>query len=163
MTTAATVANYIISLLAHDRDLETVKLQKLLYFAQGWSFALRGKQLFSDDFEAWKHGPVIRSIYYQHAKAVRIPSDFKFDGNEYLDTDTGNLDESEKRLIRAVVKDYGSLNPFELVDLTHLPNSPWSEVHQEEGTPQTISKDRINSFFSKEKERVRRTGELIPL
>lgn len=90
MTTAASVSNYIISLLAPDRDLETIKLQKLLYFAQGWSFALQGKQLFSDEFEAWKYGPVIRSIYYQHGKAVRIPSDFKFGSEDYLGAGTGS-------------------------------------------------------------------------
>ena len=45
-------------------DLMTnLRLQKLLYFAQGWYLARYGKPLFSDEIEAWTYGPVVPEVY----------------------------------------------------------------------------------------------------
>lgn len=38
---------------------EPLKLQKLLYLAQGYSYAFYDEPLFADDMEAWVHGPVV--------------------------------------------------------------------------------------------------------
>lgn len=39
--------------------ISNLKLQKLLYYAQGCYLALRDKSLFCDNILAWKHGPVV--------------------------------------------------------------------------------------------------------
>lgn len=53
--------------LATDRESGNatthLKVQKLLYYAQGWSLAKFGKPLFDEDLQAWAHGPVCRSVY----------------------------------------------------------------------------------------------------
>lgn len=46
-----------------DDGISTMKLQKLLYLAQGWSLAITGRPLFDGGFEAWSSGPVNREIY----------------------------------------------------------------------------------------------------
>ncbi|HGH1673838.1 TPA: type II toxin-antitoxin system antitoxin SocA domain-containing protein [Bacillus cereus] len=37
-------------------------------FAQGWSHAFTGNDLFEDNFQAWQHGPVIPDLYHRYTK-----------------------------------------------------------------------------------------------
>ncbi|MDR1166886.1 MAG: DUF4065 domain-containing protein [Deltaproteobacteria bacterium] len=65
---AIAVANWFIEMNRTDpRDLTHLKIQKTLYFAQGWRLAHFGYPLFEDPIEAWKHGPVARSVYREHS------------------------------------------------------------------------------------------------
>lgn len=48
--------------------LSLAKLQKLMYFAQARHLAVRGVPLFPGRFEAWAHGPVLRSVYNRFEK-----------------------------------------------------------------------------------------------
>jgi uncharacterized phage-associated protein len=65
----ATVNQIADFLLVESRDrgdvLTNLKLQKLLYYSQAWHLALTGKPIFSEDFEAWVHGPVVPSQYHR--------------------------------------------------------------------------------------------------
>ena len=56
---ALTIAKWIINKI-HP---EPLKLQKLLYLAQGYSYAFYDRPLFKDDLEGWVHGPVVRNVY----------------------------------------------------------------------------------------------------
>ena len=38
-------------------------MQKLLYLAQGYSYAFYDRTLFLDELEGWVHGPVVRDVY----------------------------------------------------------------------------------------------------
>lgn len=66
--------------LATDRESGNVtthlKVQKLLYYAQGWCLARHDKTLFDEDIEAWVHGPVVRSVYdfYAGSKYEPLPA-----------------------------------------------------------------------------------------
>ena len=57
-------AKYLISLSYGDEcySLTPLKLQKILYYAQGWSYVWDGVPLFEEEFEAWQYGPVNRQI-----------------------------------------------------------------------------------------------------
>jgi len=44
-------------------DITDLKLQKLLYYAQGMSLGMRGTCMFADPIEAWQHGPVVPHVY----------------------------------------------------------------------------------------------------
>ena len=43
--------------------LTHLKIQKLLYYADGINLAITGKPLFEDKIYAWPHGPVIKNVY----------------------------------------------------------------------------------------------------
>ena len=43
--------------------LTNLKLQKLLYYQQGYHLAAFGTPLFSEDVEAWMYGPVVPTVY----------------------------------------------------------------------------------------------------
>lgn len=68
MPQAIDVAEYLVHLAAseagEDRDpICNLRLQKLLYYAQGWHLAAFGRVLFAGRVEAWTHGPVVKEVY----------------------------------------------------------------------------------------------------
>lgn len=70
---AMTIARFMLALTrdAGWEKMDQLKLNKLLYLAQGRALAQTGKPLFDDDIEATEHGPVIREVEeYFSRKAV---------------------------------------------------------------------------------------------
>ena len=58
------IANYFLELArADDEELSPLKIQKLVYYANGWHLAIKGKPLISEQVEAWPYGPVVPSLY----------------------------------------------------------------------------------------------------
>lgn len=59
------VSEYLIHLsyVESGDGITNLKLQKLLYYVQGFYIALEGRVLFDDEIEAWTHGPVVREMY----------------------------------------------------------------------------------------------------
>jgi len=43
--------------------LSPLRLQKLLYYAQGYALAVTGRPLFEEPVRAWRCGPVVESVY----------------------------------------------------------------------------------------------------
>ncbi|MFD2419431.1 Panacea domain-containing protein [Amycolatopsis pigmentata] len=64
---ASTVAKWFVAWAEADDEatLSNLKLQKLLYYAQGHYLALTGRPLFDDEIQAWSHGPVVPAVYRQ--------------------------------------------------------------------------------------------------
>ena len=54
----------------HKERITHLKLQKLVYYAQGATLAIHNKTLFSEDIHAWSHGPVCPELYnyFRHTK-----------------------------------------------------------------------------------------------
>ncbi len=119
------VADYFLSKINEEFGdcISNLKIQKLVYFAQGFVLAITGKTLFNEDILAWQHGPVVKSLYdkYKEFGATCLPKpehcEFSFLRCEEL---TEVLDE--------VYDTYGQFSAWKLRDLTHLPNSPWAKV-----------------------------------
>ena len=59
-------------LMQHLETTTTMKLQKLLYYCQGWHLAWEGVPLFEEPIEAWANGPVVPSIYKRHRKRFTL-------------------------------------------------------------------------------------------
>jgi len=66
--TAAQVADYLIHLSQrHGDPITNLKLQKLLYYAQGWHLAFFGRRLFHDQIQAWLRGPVVYGVWKKYS------------------------------------------------------------------------------------------------
>jgi uncharacterized phage-associated protein len=121
MASAEAIARYFLWLAAREpeEDLVThMRLQKLLYYAQGWSLAARGAPLFEAGLEAWQHGPVVREVYSRFAAHERraIP--------EEEGRDEPSLSDPQKRFVRWVWANYGKFSTSELWRMTHG-ELPW--------------------------------------
>lgn len=68
-TTCFDVANYFFSRLDEDAGdvLSNLKLQKLVYYAQGFALALLERPLFSEPLVAWQMGPVCPPLFRTYA------------------------------------------------------------------------------------------------
>lgn len=121
MSKALDVAKFLLELAEREDEpdrLSHLRLQKLLYYTQGWSLALRDKALFKDRIEAWAHGPVVKSLYPTFASYGNgtIPStDFKFEGE---------LDSEEQELVEAVWDAYKKFSATSLREMSHR-EQPW--------------------------------------
>jgi len=103
----------------HDGGgISNLKLQKLVYYAQGFHLALFARPLFQNDIEAWTHGPVTPDLYHQHKahKKQAIPLDRTFD--------TNSLTTDEKELMDEIYEVFGQFTAWKLRDMTHE-EAPW--------------------------------------
>lgn len=113
------VSAYIFNRLNRLGPVEAIKLQKLLYYCDAWSLADRGVPLFEDEIQAWKHGPVVASIYPLHRGEIDIVS-WPHGAPEDLAVD-------DRELVDEIVDTYGGLSGWRLRNLTHQ-EDPWKEA-----------------------------------
>lgn len=142
---AVDVANEIIR-VTHEtgKSISNMKLQKLLYLAQGIHLALKADTpLFNDSIEAWKYGPVIPSVYHKFKIYFSgdIPASHPFTGGAV------NLDGDQKKLIKRVVELYGGLSAISLSNFTHLQESPWFSVYNANSFSSEIPTASISAYF----------------
>jgi uncharacterized phage-associated protein len=126
----------------NDADVSNLKVQKLLYYAQGQHLADRGRALFADPIEAWAHGPVVANVYHELKQYGRNP----IDADAFLgdDFDWDNFKDVESILLRTW-DTYGSLAAWALRDRTHR-ESPWREAF-DESFNKTITIEQLETFF----------------
>lgn len=64
-TPSIDIAHYFAYRAQQERgeQLSALKIQKLVYYAQAWSLVFCQAPLFADGIEAWRHGPVVRSLW----------------------------------------------------------------------------------------------------
>lgn len=137
--TVHNLAAYIVQSLGRT---ETMKLQKLLYYCNGWSLGLLDRPLFDDRIEAWKHGPVIKSIYPFHRTQSSVAT---WEWGRPAD-----LTPVEKKVADAVLAAYGAKSGWALRNLTHG-ESPWLDAWEASGNGAImgyeIRQDEIHQFF----------------
>ena len=91
MLTCFDAADYFLSKIDEDAGdvITNLKLQKLVYYAQGFSLALCGRPLFAERIEAWQHGPVC-PLFSQSTKRA-APSASPRPGTSTLESSTTRL------------------------------------------------------------------------
>ncbi|MGB0879210.1 MAG: Panacea domain-containing protein [Polaribacter sp.] len=135
------IANKIIAStdVEHGELISNLKLQKLLYYMQGYFIAVFGKQLFENEIEAWQYGPVIRDVY----------NHFKSNGSSSINIESGaiiaELNDEEDALFNEVLNEYGQYSAIKLMNMTHE-ELPWVKTFSE--NPQgVISNDLMIEYF----------------
>lgn len=151
---AIDISRYIIN-ECHKQSfsITNFKLQKLLYFAQGFSLALTDTPLFYDEIEAWDFGPVIPDVYreYKMFGANELPVidsyyDIDYDSESFLnlvDINENIFSEVQKLIMDAVVNQYAGFTAVALVSITQK-QKPWIDSY---GKEQIISKNRVSNYF----------------
>ena len=146
------IANYFLS---KSSRITPKKLQKLLYFSYSWYLALMNEtkaeilnRLFSNEFEAWIHGPVYPEVYQKYKPC----------GASYIAEYTGALcefTEDDKGILENVWVEYGHYTANELESISHQ-HDPWKITRQNENCSHSdwcstaITDDLIFDFYSKQ-------------
>jgi len=137
------VANYFIwrannseQSLGIDAAITNMKLQKLLYYAQGYNLALFGKVIFHDFISAWEHGPVVGELYHEFreygSNPVQIVGNFS----------PNSIDSRTRSILERVFEEYGRRSAWELRELTHS-EIPWLSTPQKK----VISVTKMDDYF----------------
>jgi uncharacterized phage-associated protein len=137
MVTANDVAKYFLTLVdSEDDPITPLKLQKLLYYAQGMSLAVFDELLFADPLEAWSHGPVAPAVYREFKDFVADPIPRLVEPEEL------DFDEQTEELLVEVYALYGQFTAATLRNMTHN-EAPWRETPE----GKEISQAKIKAYF----------------
>lgn len=138
MKSARQIADYILASSHPEMGdlISNLKLQKLLYYAQGAYLALKDKPLFDEDIYNWDYGPVVPEVYQQFKQhgnnAIDKPNDFDF----------GAFSEDEIEVIDEVLKVFGQFSAWKLRDMTHQ-EKPWASTKRNDVIPKPL----IQTYF----------------
>jgi uncharacterized phage-associated protein len=137
MLSAHEIAKYFVSLVDEEAgdSISNLKIQKLLYYAQGFHLAFFDKPLFGEAIKAWMHGPVVPQVWHE----------FKEFGSGPIPVERINLEKysaGTRRFLDEVYEVYGQFTASRLRELTHS-EPPWKNTKQ--GEP--ISHSSMKAFF----------------
>ncbi|MEB3375596.1 DUF4065 domain-containing protein [Bacteroides sp. CR5/BHMF/2] len=110
---ALDIANKIISKtdLEHGDTISNLKLQKMMYYQQGFHLAYFGTPLFDEDIVAWQYGPVVPSVYQEYKS---------FESNSISTSKEGiSLSDDEEELFNNVYEEYNQFSAVALMKMTH--------------------------------------------
>lgn len=131
------IAQYFLSKVDEDAgdSISNLKLQKLVYYGQGFHLAVFDTPLFGEEIVAWEHGPVVVDLYrtYKKRGANPIPAE---------DINLEKYHPKLRELLDEVYSVYGQFSASKLRALTHE-EPPWKE------TPLNapISHDLMKAYF----------------
>lgn len=137
-------ADYLICEMRERGELLTpLKLQKLIFYADAWSMALRGQELTNERFQAWVHGPVAVSQYHRFKEYQWRPIDAEISKPDLLADIRNHLDE--------VIDVFGSETAVALERMTHN-ERPWIEARNgysdDEACTEYIDKKITKKFYA---------------
>ncbi|MCU6480525.1 Panacea domain-containing protein [Arthrobacter sp. A2-55] len=109
----------IIRRLLKLGPVDTVKVQRLLYYANAWSLVSAGNPLFEDEIRAWPQGPVVATLH------PLMPGPLLFE--ELFVNNACALSPDERGCITWTVNTYGGLSGYRLSNLARR-ESPWLDA-----------------------------------
>lgn len=128
MYKARVIAEWFVQRAARDVNkggdfLTQLKLQKLLYYAQGFYMAFNdGKKLFKDSIIHMQYGPVVKSL-------IPILKNYSNNPISTLNFEIPDLDEYTLGILNLVYDKLGQYSAYKLVELTHA-EGPWKNTTQ---------------------------------
>lgn len=119
-----------------SRDMTNLKLQKLLYYAQGTMISLFDTKLFHEDIVKWQYGPVVPEVYHhykEYGSNIIPPPE---------NPDFASLSKEHLFVMHDVYEFFGQFSAIKLMNLTHS-ESPWIKTKMDE----IITEEDIKEFF----------------
>lgn len=135
MPSARDVAQFILDELG---PMTSMKLQKLVYYAQAWHIVWADDVLFHEPIEAWTNGPVVRDLWNANRHQFRVSNVMAGLGSR--------LDETQQNTVREVLSFYALHDAQWLSDLTHM-EAPWKEAW-ERGQNTEITPAQMSEYYS---------------
>ena len=145
MINAWNITDFFLSLCEPEAGdtISNLKMQKLLYYAQGFHLALYNESLFPEKIKAWQYGPVVEEIYneYREYNSGAIPKPRRIN--------TKVFDEEKISFLKEIYQVYGQYSALRLMQLTHS-ESPWNTTKIGEEIPLEKMKTYFKSLITNE-------------
>ena len=153
MASAREAAEYLIWRATQDGTLIThLKLQKLCYYAQGYSLALVDEIMFDNPIEAWEHGPVVRTLWDEYKRYRREPIPSVDEQPE--------IEPWRVKILALVYQRYGWMTAWDLRNRTH-DEFPWQEAWLSSDPEPQLAVDSMKQFFRRHLHGARRRPEAM--
>lgn len=162
MPSALDIARYILSKAAAEPDepelMTHLRLQRVLYFVQGWALAYRGRAMFLDPVEAWSSGPIVRDVWTRFERFGNNPISL-----DALPPDSAPaLAPDERGFVDSIWESYKRFSSTRLRDLV-LREEPWrlarnAEPSRPDQMPVITHEMMLRSFLPRRDEHRRMTG-----
>ncbi len=120
----------------HGDTLSNLKLQKLLYYMQGFHLAFFDEPFFSESMGAWTYGPV-GPVVFQEFKKYKKDS---INPDNYHDDLV--LTDDEQQMFDMVYSEYNRYSAVALMNMTHT-EGPWKN----HGIGDVITNEELRAFF----------------
>ncbi|MDK7192683.1 type II TA system antitoxin MqsA family protein [Gardnerella vaginalis] len=171
------INNVIQYLLIKCEDITPLALQKSLYYIQGFYFAFYKSFIFTDDCQAWIHGPVYKDVYLRYKDYTFTPIDSltteisgikssekladykhvqKSDVTLFTAELTTTLSATERAVCDSVIDNLCCYSGKELERFTHH-EEPWiltrGNLKTNDSSNKIINKNIIGEYFTKIKEK----------
>ena len=125
MNSSMDIAKYVVDYCTRcGNPITNLQLQKILYYVQLNFIRKFGEPAFPENIQAWQYGPVVPIVYerfssYGPTKICNLYDDI-----------TILLSLEKEKLLKRVINACISISPWELVEKSHRPGSPWSRVYE---------------------------------
>jgi uncharacterized phage-associated protein len=138
VASARDVARYFLAIQDEEAGelITNLKLQKLVYYGQGFHLAVYGRPLFDARIKAWAHGPVVPSLWH----------DYKHYGSSPIKPeplDKSRLTVEQRKLLDEVYLAYGQFSAWRLREMTHH-EPPWQKAFEGDGV---IREGDMEAYF----------------
>lgn len=139
------VAQYILEGRQKIGDTVTpMQLIKLVYIAHGFMLGRFGRVLLNEPIEAWRYGPVVKSVYHSVSCFGSQPVESVSGGS------SGRIFSQDERVVLDyVINTFGGIDGLRLSSATHIPNTPWSITTDTCPYNSDISTDLIESHYNR--------------
>lgn len=127
--------------------LTHLKIQKLLYFADGIALAVTDKPLFSEKIYAWPHGPVIKEVY--DVLKANGRDEIAFDKDNLKTINEINNDSELSNILETTYDNYAGYTAWQLREKSHVAGGPWQVTVDTKGMQREISANIIEEYFKK--------------
>lgn len=147
------VTDYMILRLNSDEKMNLInlKLQKLLYYLQAWSWGINNERFINCSFEAWVHGPVCRQIYDRLKGQKNLYSLITTDDLQTKEPNT-LIEAADIEFINFILDNYAGFSGTELETMTHT-EAPWIETRRGldpmQGCNKEIPEDMMQTYYGK--------------
>lgn len=153
MTTPLEVSNAFIERYGRDSYLTHMKLQKLVFYANGWNLGVTNAPLVDERAQVWRYGPVFRSLYntltgYGNQRIELPARQNPFSAVAPTVPVTGAAD---SHLIDWIWQRYGAYSATALSDQTHALGTPWRIIAEQHNFTVPFNTDMpdelVKSYF----------------
>ncbi|MCW3085177.1 MAG: hypothetical protein JWP12_2543 [Bacteroidetes bacterium] len=138
------------------KSVEHLKLQKLVYYLEGYHLAYFDKSLIEDNFQAWLHGPVSRKLYdYIKPTGANVYGSLSLtepmdEQERMIKSVEAKLNPMQLELINDILSEFSPRSPYDLECLTHE-ELPWIEARRgyapADRCEVEISKETMRTFY----------------
>lgn len=148
----------VANLITANLKCTHLKLQKLLYLFYCKYLTIYKERPFDEKFYAWQYGPVIKEVYDKYKVYGRQVLEHEDDDttinkdSSFILSVSSRFSKTPKhrkivKTLNDVIAEFGEMDAFTLVDITHVKNGPWDKVYRNGfGRDDIISPELIEEY-----------------